>query len=66
MKVLSQTEMMLRASWRSRRPRARSTSLSIGLVGVSTQTSFVFGVIAASRFSGLDEVDEARSRGPGA
>ncbi len=41
-------------------------SLSIGLVGVSTHTIFVFGVIAFSTFSGVGHVDEREARGPGA
>ena len=48
----------------------RSASLSMGLVGVSTQISFVAGVIAASMFFGsrmstklkLSPADFARTR----
>src|SRR4051812_3989987 len=53
MKVLSQTEISPRF-FATSATLARSISFSIGLVGLSTQTSFVFGVIAGSRFSGFD------------
>ena len=48
-----------RAFWRSAATRSRSTSLSSGLVGVSTQIRRVFGRIAASIASGSDEIEIA-------
>ena len=52
MKVLSQTLISL-CFLAISATRARSTSLSIGFVGVSTQIIFVLGVIAFSMFSGF-------------
>jgi hypothetical protein len=61
MNVLSQTETSFRFLHTSATP-ARSTSLSIGLVGVSTHTIFVFGVRAGSRFSSFDRSVKVKLR----
>ncbi len=60
-KVLSQTETIFCAPAISA-TRARSTSFSVGLVGVSTQTILVFGVSAASRVPGFERSTKLNDR----
>jgi cytochrome bd-type quinol oxidase subunit 2 len=52
MNVLSHT-LISRCRLAISAARERSMSLSIGLVGVSTHSSLVFGVMAASMFAGF-------------
>ena len=61
MKVLSQIESTLRFLAVSAM-RPRSMSLSIGLVGDSTHTIFVFGVMAASKVSGRERSTNEKLR----